>query len=74
MARKSTGQNSKFTGIRLVHHRQVRALLQYHLIDLAGENSLSENNLEKRFPQDHQSMNQSASHTTCRLLQDHTHI
>ena len=71
---KSTSQNSKFTGIRLAHHRQVLALLQYHLIDLAGENSLSENKLEKRFPQDHQSMVQSPWHTSCRLLQDHTHV
>ena len=55
-------------------HRQVRALLQYPLIDLGGENSPAENILEKRFPQDHQSMNQSPSHISCRLLQDHTHI
>ena len=73
---KSTSQNSKVTGIWLVNHRQVRALLQYPLIDLGGENSLSKNILEKRFPQDHQPMNQSPSHsyTSCWLLQDYTHI
>ena len=72
---KSTRQNSKSTGFWLVDNGQVRALLQYHLTDLAGENSLSENNLGKRYPQHHKSMNQSPSHTytSCRLLQDYTH-